>query len=250
MIDEKLTFAAIDRIFIAVNYEETRLEVNDENKLCRYEFAEIITRMAKIKYVDAGKHPHVYLSVEQLITKHIIPNMNKKMEWQPFRDKHLWRLDIDDIIKANIKSFDVVYRKFATYGQKIVKSFSNTDAVKMLNQVMESFPESFQEQQQEQLQKVITAFAMAKMTLQDEIEEFYNYFVLNKVEFYEFIGRWADLLFQSSQIPFSKKYEAILKIILPVVGCKFKSVQDDDDIPSDSDYDDDQVEDIIQELIK
>lgn len=49
-----LTQTDIDRSFIAVNYEEVDLENNDDNSLCRYEFMELIVRLAKIKFTDKG----------------------------------------------------------------------------------------------------------------------------------------------------------------------------------------------------
>ena len=42
----------VDRIFIATNFEEQDLEENDDNSLCRFEFMEIIAKMAKTKYFD------------------------------------------------------------------------------------------------------------------------------------------------------------------------------------------------------
>ena len=51
IVDGKtLTTTDIDRIFIATNFEEEDLEENDDNSLCRFEFYEIIVRMAKTKF--------------------------------------------------------------------------------------------------------------------------------------------------------------------------------------------------------
>ena len=52
IIDKNLTSSDIDRIFIATNFEEEDLEENDDNSLCRFEYGEIITRMAKNKFFD------------------------------------------------------------------------------------------------------------------------------------------------------------------------------------------------------
>ena len=50
-----LTTTDIDRLFFAVNFEEVGgeagdLDDNPDKELCRYEFFEIIVRMAKLKY--------------------------------------------------------------------------------------------------------------------------------------------------------------------------------------------------------
>ena len=55
VIDKSLTISDIDRLFFAVNFEEVQgkqeeLEDNPDKELCRYEFFEIIVRMAKEKY--------------------------------------------------------------------------------------------------------------------------------------------------------------------------------------------------------
>jgi len=46
--------SAIDRAFIATNFEEVDLEDNPDKSLCRYEFYEIIVRIAVEKYVESG----------------------------------------------------------------------------------------------------------------------------------------------------------------------------------------------------
>lgn len=40
----------MDRLFIATNYEVTDLPDNPDTSLCRYEFFEILVRMAICKY--------------------------------------------------------------------------------------------------------------------------------------------------------------------------------------------------------
>lgn len=46
--------SAIDRLFIAVNVEIINLEENADRSLCRYEFFELLVRMAFVKYVEKG----------------------------------------------------------------------------------------------------------------------------------------------------------------------------------------------------
>jgi hypothetical protein len=44
----------IDKIFIATNFEIVDLDENADRSLCRYEFFEIIVRMAYSKYFEKG----------------------------------------------------------------------------------------------------------------------------------------------------------------------------------------------------
>ena len=81
--------------------EEEDLEENDDNSLCRFEFMEIIARMAKTKFYEKGICKTVWESVQKILTDLIIPNTVEVMEWQGFRDNQLWCLDVDDLFKAN-----------------------------------------------------------------------------------------------------------------------------------------------------
>ncbi len=50
--DDNLKVADIDRAFIASNVELEEQKANDDLSLCRFEFFEIIVRMAKMKFFD------------------------------------------------------------------------------------------------------------------------------------------------------------------------------------------------------
>jgi len=43
------------------------MDTNDDNALCRFEFMEMIVRMAKGKYMDYGKEESLSYAVEKLI---------------------------------------------------------------------------------------------------------------------------------------------------------------------------------------
>ena len=76
-----MTQQDIDRIFIATNFEEVDNDDNDDDALCRYEFIEIIARMAKEKYYEKGRAKSIHESCELLIKEYLIPNSNEKMQW-------------------------------------------------------------------------------------------------------------------------------------------------------------------------
>ena len=62
-----LTSGDVDRAFIACNFEEVELEANDDKSLCRYEFFELFTRLAKIKFFEKGTELTISGSLERLI---------------------------------------------------------------------------------------------------------------------------------------------------------------------------------------
>ena len=114
ILDAKLTSQDIDRLFIATNFEEEDLEDNDNKALCRYEFFEIIVRLAKLKFVEKGFTKAVSEATEKLIVNFIIPNFSEKMPNQAFRTDELWTLDVDDLVRKNMKGVEGLYAPFAT----------------------------------------------------------------------------------------------------------------------------------------
>ena len=76
-----MTSQDIDRVFIATNFEEEDLEENDDKSLCRFEFSEIIARMAKTKYFEKKAFGTVHESCECLIKNYIVPNSIEEMGW-------------------------------------------------------------------------------------------------------------------------------------------------------------------------
>ncbi len=50
IIDKNCTFSMVDRAFIAVNFEVDDIDDNPNRELCRYEFMEILVRIADAKY--------------------------------------------------------------------------------------------------------------------------------------------------------------------------------------------------------
>ena len=52
IIDQNTTLAVIDRLFIATNVELERIDENPDRSLCRYEFFEILVRIAGSRFKD------------------------------------------------------------------------------------------------------------------------------------------------------------------------------------------------------
>ena len=50
VFDEKCKMADVDRCFVVTNYEEEDIPENPDRALNRYEFLEILVRIADIKY--------------------------------------------------------------------------------------------------------------------------------------------------------------------------------------------------------
>ena len=100
----------VDRQFIATNYDEAGLEDNEENSLCRYEFLEILVRLAKTKYHEKGICKTISASLEKILYEHVLPNHAMSIMGQQFRDDQLWTLEIDDLFKANMEALNHIFR--------------------------------------------------------------------------------------------------------------------------------------------
>ena len=86
---------------------------------------------------------------------------------------------------------------------------------------------------------------MSKSTVANEMQEFEKYNQMSYPEFLEFIGRVAALKYPDAS-RLDSKIEKLLKKLLKAAGSTFQPVDLDKNIPSDSDCDDDWVDDIGQ----
>jgi len=255
IIDKNLSSQDIDRVFIATNFEEEDLEENDDSSLCRYEYMEIITRMAKVKYQESGLAKTVHESCERLLAQFIVPNTIEHMEWQEFRDQQLWTLEVDDLLKANLPAIDALFKKFATNGTAKAKTLHKDDVIRMWAAAFHQRPRDFgQPSLTTQVlankdKLAVVAYSLSKMTIQDEMRDFDNYNRMLPVEFYEFLGRFAHLVFTES-LPLTKKLEKLLRLLLPAAGnYSFVPAPGDDEIDSDSDYDEDIADEVAQQIL-
>lgn len=245
VLDQNVIISHVDRIFLATNYDEWNFEMNPSNALNRFEFIEIFVRLAKIKYAKNGIPPkHLYKATDKMLKEHIIPGIKMKMQLQPFREDRLWTLPIDNLIRANMRGIHEVYRRFASEGLSIIKIFIKEDAFALLNKVAALRPDVFHKKPSELQHDVILAFSMSQMTIVNESVDQKRYYHLQKVEFYEFIGRWAELTFPG-QMPLDIKYEKMLLILLPLVGFHLRQFVEEEDVSSESDCDDEIVENVI-----
>jgi len=85
----------IDTLFVATNFDnDIEDEYNSQTELVRYEFFEILVRIANAKYVAPGLlgEKENARALQRLFNENIMKVVNAKVfyEWQPFRDKHLW----------------------------------------------------------------------------------------------------------------------------------------------------------------
>lgn len=192
----------------------------------------------------------------KLIEEYVIPNTTERMENQEFREEALWTLEVDDLIKANLPGIQSLYKKFATNGRHKLKVLKKDDVLALLaaagdraTSLDEMHGLSVQMNTPANQTMVVYAYSLSKMSIADEMKDFEDYNQMYKAEFYEFLARWAHMLYQFEDITsLVDKISKLLALLLPLVGSEFMPVELEKDIPSDSDYDDDIVENAINSL--
>ena len=120
---------------------------------------------------------------------------------------------------------------------KDVKNFTMADAVYIIkNAGWEG---------EENSQITGACYALSKMTIIDDMEDFDNYQDLKRVEFYEFLGRLAELFYESDDddIPLFKKLARLLTTLFEkYTNFKFVMPNHENDLETDSDDEDELVE--------
>jgi len=67
-----LNLAAVDRNFIATNNSTHKYKNSAERELHRYEFVEVIVRLALVKFKEPKITPTLDLAVEKILTEHVV----------------------------------------------------------------------------------------------------------------------------------------------------------------------------------
>ena len=96
--------------------------------------------------------------------------------------------------------------------------------------------------------QLTVAYALSKSTIADEMADFDSYNHMTVTEFFEFLARCAALAYVETT-SFAKKIERVLDYVLPLAQVAFTPARLDDQVDSDSDYDDDLVDEIIQNAL-
>jgi len=86
-----INISTIDRIFIAtnVNFHNQAGTVNADRDLHRYEFLEILVRLALAKFKDTGVCKTPSEALEKFLAEHFFPNLEEAFT-KPFRDELLF----------------------------------------------------------------------------------------------------------------------------------------------------------------
>lgn len=74
-----------------------------DGALKRHTFLELLVRTADFKFRDRVNERPYYECLELLLKHHILPNASTE-NWQDFRTDYIWTLEIDDLLRTNLKT--------------------------------------------------------------------------------------------------------------------------------------------------
>ena len=111
-LDNVVNISTVDRTFIAANLKVTE-SAAPSNGLKRFEFLEILVRLANTKYLETKIVKTYAEATEKLITECVLPFFTPE-PWQEFRDKELWSIDVNDMFEANLENLKKIYNHYKT----------------------------------------------------------------------------------------------------------------------------------------
>lgn len=107
LIDRQyVNIATVDRLFISANYSENN--ANNAKELIRFEFFEVIVRIARARYFDSKQQTSYGVALELLMNDYLT-NFTSAQTWQQWRSTELWCLEVNDIYEANLTPLLKVY---------------------------------------------------------------------------------------------------------------------------------------------
>ena len=102
--------AHVDTLFKAANFTEKAEDkeaelvnkLNDDTSLTRFEFIEIIVRLADAKYVKSEECGSLAEAIETLFVTKILPNVAPEalLDTNEFREKRLYAEEVDDVYRG------------------------------------------------------------------------------------------------------------------------------------------------------
>jgi hypothetical protein len=126
ILDNNLNLVTFDRIFMATCAPTNKQKPAGEKRLHRYEFIEILVRLAQAKYADkiadSGKKRYAYQQnaeplltladlLQSFITKDLLPNC-KMFDYHGFRQRHIYQNKVDELLRKNETVISQLYAAF------------------------------------------------------------------------------------------------------------------------------------------
>eukprot|EP00347_Sterkiella_histriomuscorum_P011119 403373687 len=207
VVDKNISLSIIDTIYIATNVSLNNNQ-NADRDLSRYEFLEILLRLANEKYKKSGQVTTYTQALQRFLDENLYPNIEETNS-QIFRDTQLYTFYVNELLVRNEPGLRKIFGMFI-HGQKRFINFK--DAIELINTKAEL---RFLDRQ------VIKQFGLSKMSHVDALKDpsFPNR--MSFTEFLEFLGRIAFEIFKDHEgmqnEPLHLKYDALLTKLFKIV---------------------------------
>jgi hypothetical protein len=118
--DKQINLATLDRILITTNVAMHGLISSAERDLNRYEFLEIIVRLANALYKDAKVCETTPLAILKLLKDNIYPN-SEEVDGEHFRRYHCYNVKVNEILQKNATVLKKVYDNYTHNKKKFIR---------------------------------------------------------------------------------------------------------------------------------
>jgi hypothetical protein len=121
LVDGKwINLAALDRILITTNVALHGLISSAERDLNRYEFLEILVRIAIAKYRESKVCGSAPLAILELLNKNIFPN-SQEVNGDSFRRVHCYNVKVNEILQKNVTVLKKIYDSYTHAKKKYIR---------------------------------------------------------------------------------------------------------------------------------
>ncbi|KAK3240538.1 hypothetical protein CYMTET_49627 [Cymbomonas tetramitiformis] len=184
-----------DTTFIVANYVAEKkgkvYEVNDEHALMRFEFLEVLIRIAISKYGKGQETEDPMGALEILIEKNILPNVPKiaQTNTDDHRKNRLYFEEVDIIYKANVNLLKAIYSRY----RLPPRSGGLRKKVLHMDGWMELLDHTSLLDDQFTIQEGRLCYLWSRMMVAEEVLQFERYQAITFTDFLDALGRVADM---------------------------------------------------------
>eukprot|EP00854_Cymbomonas_tetramitiformis_P026993 gene26993-33202_t len=187
-----------DTVFVAANFEEGNADDdndgNNDDALMRFEFLEVIIRLAMKKYLEGGAKwdaEDLGRAIKRLLKECVEPNMGGEEGAQKrdvWRKERLYHESVDDAFAEHYYFLKAVFDYYKSPGHKLMKrmSIESFSDVMLHTYLVSNVGAS--------LHDVEIAYVLSKMIAFDEIKSRYKWITLSFVDFIEAVARIAEII--------------------------------------------------------
>ena len=190
-----IRFAESDTQFLTMNKRSKNSYLNPGVALIRFQFLEILVRLAIKRYEETGLTNSKAEAVKMMYERNLIPFYSKN-DPQKFRDERYWNEEVDNIFKSHLQLFEYLYK---TYGGTHMKPgdqwFMTSDELEHI------FADAELINDQLVSRDIAVLYNLSMMTQVDEINRDQHL----RMKFVEFLEAFARCTEQINADPFEKE---------------------------------------------